>query len=738
MKKGGILILIFLILFLNQNFFIKKTMAAGLPTIIITEFQNFGVSDADDFYRAIYNTDTDIDLAANSYRIERSATASSNPGILIRIGITDDGTFPGGTMILAKSYYLIARSGASAAILAQADAIGTRNEFTLGNSNSIYLGTGAIDNKDDLDVKDFIIQDENLLTSNVGQSIGRKWDTSFAGYLSSETALSALEIETPTPKLHNQTYVTQTIIYSDKVLINEIFPAPGSLVDWDSDGVADSNDEWIELINLDDSEVDLSGWMLDDVSDGGSSPFTISYGTKISPDGFKIFYKSITGLILNNSSDSVTLIDPNNKVVDQYSYASAQTDKSFSRDSNSASSSWVTNYPPSPGAPNQAPQNQYPVANAGSNISNAKIGETLNFNGSSSYDNDGAIVGYTWNFGDGSTGSNVTTTHSYSTAGTYQVVLTVRDNSGATSTSSITVTVINIPVVNSTPPYQNQYSNDVKITEILPNPSGSNSENEYIKIYNSSTKELNLRNWSLDDEDGGSKPYVIDYDLIIKPNSSLTFYSADTKILLNNDGDQARLFDSDKKIISQVEYSEKAPADAPYVLENSKWVWKGVESDLDTNDSENEISSLSGSKTSESVINKNEENVANTAKPDLKKIAVNETPLSTIVSKSSSDDIKKFLEPDSIVIDFGEERLNIKSETKTKTSMTVPDEPSSIDTEKKTNYPSPVISFALMLAFIFLILRVFLPFGEVKWILKKILPKYDNDSLDIDSMFKKD
>jgi hypothetical protein len=42
------------------------------------------------------------------------------------------------------------------------------------------------------------------------------------------------------------------------------------------------------------------------------------------------------------------------------------------------------------------------------------------------------LVAYEWNFGDGSTSSSQTPTHSYSAPGTYQVSLTVTDNTGCT------------------------------------------------------------------------------------------------------------------------------------------------------------------------------------------------------------------------------------------------------------------------------------------------------------------
>ncbi|HEY64927.1 MAG TPA: S8 family serine peptidase [Caldilineae bacterium] len=68
-------------------------------------------------------------------------------------------------------------------------------------------------------------------------------------------------------------------------------------------------------------------------------------------------------------------------------------------------------------------------------------GLTCDFDASGSSDPDGSIVSYAWDFGDGSTGSGVTVSHTYGTAGTYTVVLTVSDDDGATDTDSQQVTV---------------------------------------------------------------------------------------------------------------------------------------------------------------------------------------------------------------------------------------------------------------------------------------------------------
>jgi PKD repeat protein len=66
----------------------------------------------------------------------------------------------------------------------------------------------------------------------------------------------------------------------------------------------------------------------------------------------------------------------------------------------------------------------------------------VTFNGTASFDPDGTIVSYAWVFGDGSTGTGATPSHSYSVAGNYVVKLNVTDNSGSTAVSTQTITIM--------------------------------------------------------------------------------------------------------------------------------------------------------------------------------------------------------------------------------------------------------------------------------------------------------
>ncbi len=89
----------------------------------------------------------------------------------------------------------------------------------------------------------------------------------------------------------------------------------------------------------------------------------------------------------------------------------------------------------------EAPANQPPTAGFTFSTSNL----TANFTDTSS-DSDGIVVSRSWNFGDGSTTTQQNPSHTYGSAGTYSVTLTVTDNDGATDSVTQSVTVSSAPV----------------------------------------------------------------------------------------------------------------------------------------------------------------------------------------------------------------------------------------------------------------------------------------------------
>jgi PKD repeat protein len=87
----------------------------------------------------------------------------------------------------------------------------------------------------------------------------------------------------------------------------------------------------------------------------------------------------------------------------------------------------------------------YPVADFTFSPTNPVVGDKVTFTSTST----GSISSYDWSFGDGATGSGGSVSHSYTTAGTYTVTLTIKDVRGTTKSASKPITISRPQVVAS-------------------------------------------------------------------------------------------------------------------------------------------------------------------------------------------------------------------------------------------------------------------------------------------------
>ena len=71
----------------------------------------------------------------------------------------------------------------------------------------------------------------------------------------------------------------------------------------------------------------------------------------------------------------------------------------------------------------------------------------VTFDATASTDPDGSVTLYAWDFGNGSTNTGATTTHTYAAPGSFEARLTVTDDAGATASASRTIVVTGDPVV---------------------------------------------------------------------------------------------------------------------------------------------------------------------------------------------------------------------------------------------------------------------------------------------------
>ena len=128
-------------------------------------------------------------------------------------------------------------------------------------------------------------------------------------------------------------------IISSGIVINEILPSPEG---------ADEKEEWIEIFNQNNFEVDLSGWQIADTTD---KIYTFLIGTKISAQGFLVLFRPETKITLNNDEDGLSLIQPNGNILDNVNYQKPPQGQSLNR----IEDGWVWSSALTPGSANIIP-----------------------------------------------------------------------------------------------------------------------------------------------------------------------------------------------------------------------------------------------------------------------------------------------------------------------------------------------------------------------------------------------
>ena len=143
---------------------------------------------------------------------------------------------------------------------------------------------------------------------------------------------------------------------------------------------------------------------------------------KTEPDGDEVFNRTFDGGEQGSMSDIISTPDGGMAIEGDF-------------DTGSADKPWIVKLAPNEG------ENIPPSAGFILSPSDPEAGEVVTFDASSSSDPDGSIQSYEWEFGDGTTETGVSPSHSYAENGTYTVTMTVEDNEGATDTATDTVTI---------------------------------------------------------------------------------------------------------------------------------------------------------------------------------------------------------------------------------------------------------------------------------------------------------
>ena len=113
----------------------------------------------------------------------------------------------------------------------------------------------------------------------------------------------------------------------------------------------------------------------------------------------------------------------------------------------------------------------------------------------------------------------------------------------------------------------------ILLTEILPNPTGEESQREYIELYNPLDVPVDLKNWILQDA-SATGHYVFSDNLFIAPYSYHVLYRDTFIFALNNSKETISLVAPNSQPMSKISYiTSRENISYSYDISNKKWRW---------------------------------------------------------------------------------------------------------------------------------------------------------------------
>jgi len=346
-------------------------------------------------------------------------------------------------------------------------------------------------------------------------------------------------------------------------------PDPGDVLI--NEYVANATTEWVELYNTTASDLDISGFYIDDIAGGGGAPKVIPASTIISAGGY---YVMTFSSFLNNGGDDVRFLDPTQTVIhDNTSYTTATADYSWYRSPDGGGWSPTENSTPTQGTANPGGG---PTINPGDVLINEYVAnsptewvELYNTTGSAL-----DISGYYIDdlAGGGGTPQAIPVGTTILAGGFYTMDLSSFLNNGGDDVRFIdptqTTVIDNTSYVFATTEYAwyritdggtwsaeetdsptKNASNtppavlgDVVINEFV-----ANSATEWVELYNTTLQVKDISGYYIDDiVAGGGSPVAIPTDTVIQPGG---FYVLQFAGFLNNGGDDVRFLDPTQTIV---------------------------------------------------------------------------------------------------------------------------------------------------------------------------------------------
>ncbi len=131
-----------------------------------------------------------------------------------------------------------------------------------------------------------------------------------------------------------------------------------------------------------------------------------------------------------------------------------------------------------------------------------------------------------------------------------------------------TSTLLSLPSISTTTPSPSPPSGII-ISEFLPNP--SKGKEEWIELYNTNNTSTTLTGWRLKDNSSGNHIFK---DIVLAPNTFFTIFQHDSKIHINNNGDELSLVNQEGGLISKIMFQGKAPQNRSFARRGENdWAW---------------------------------------------------------------------------------------------------------------------------------------------------------------------
>ncbi len=291
--KGVILSLIIVILaplFHASSVVLAQT---GSSSIVISEI-SMGTSNSasDEFIELYNNAQTDINVSNWTIYYKSSSGKTWTKKTSLAQNVT----------IHSHDYLLVATTLPSADTVLSSGLAQTGGTIQLRDANNITIdmvGWGTADTS----------EIQPAVPAQVDEVIYRQFDEQLQTMIDTDNNFADFDISNnTTPKLPPAIEVPSPDIIATYpiIILNELLPDPVS-------PLSDSSDEFIELYNPNNTDVNLSGWIL---KDAGGTSYILK--DKIVPAlGYLTVLSSESSLSLNNSGDVVYLYSPDNNLVDE-------------------------------------------------------------------------------------------------------------------------------------------------------------------------------------------------------------------------------------------------------------------------------------------------------------------------------------------------------------------------------------------------------------------------------------